>query len=116
MNPVVHFEIPYDDRERMAKFYQQAFGWKAQMLGPEMGDYVTVETGETDENHMHKKAGIINGGLYKKDPSKGAQHTSIVLATGNIQETMEKIKAAGGTVHGEPQMIPGIGNFVETLY
>jgi len=21
MNPVVHFEMPYDDRERMARFY-----------------------------------------------------------------------------------------------
>jgi len=26
MNSVVHFEIPYDDRERMAKFYQDVFG------------------------------------------------------------------------------------------
>jgi hypothetical protein len=24
MNSVVHFEMPYDDRERMAKFYQMA--------------------------------------------------------------------------------------------
>ena len=26
MNSVVHFEMPYDDRERMAKFYRDAFG------------------------------------------------------------------------------------------
>ena len=30
MNPVVHFELPYDDRERIARFYQSAFGWKLQ--------------------------------------------------------------------------------------
>ena len=28
MNSVVHFEMPYDDRERRAKFYRDAFGWQ----------------------------------------------------------------------------------------
>ena len=48
MNPVVHFEMPYDDRERMAKFYQNAFGWQTQMLGEETGNYVLATTTETD--------------------------------------------------------------------
>jgi predicted enzyme related to lactoylglutathione lyase len=26
MNPVVHFEMPYDDHERLVKFYTEAFG------------------------------------------------------------------------------------------
>ncbi len=47
MNPVVHFEMPYDDRERMAKFYQNVFGWQTQMLGEEMGNYVLATTTET---------------------------------------------------------------------
>ena len=25
MNPVVHFEMPFDNRDRMAKFYEKAF-------------------------------------------------------------------------------------------
>ncbi len=33
MYSVVHFEMPYDDRERMAKFYQNVFGWQTQMFG-----------------------------------------------------------------------------------
>ncbi len=32
MNPVVHFEMPYENRERMAKFYGSAFSWQTQML------------------------------------------------------------------------------------
>ena len=28
MNPVVHFEMPYEDRMRMAQFYESAFGWR----------------------------------------------------------------------------------------
>jgi uncharacterized protein len=35
MNSVVHFEMPYDDRERMANFYRDAFGWQTRMLGEE---------------------------------------------------------------------------------
>ena len=48
MNPVVHFEMPTQDKQRMVAFYAKTFGWKAQMLGPEMGDYVLVTTTETD--------------------------------------------------------------------
>jgi uncharacterized protein len=32
--------MPYDDRERVAKFYRDASGWQTRMLGEEMGNYV----------------------------------------------------------------------------
>jgi uncharacterized protein len=35
MNSVVHFEMPYDDRERMPNFYRDVFGWQTRMLGEE---------------------------------------------------------------------------------
>ena len=47
MNPVVHFEMPYDNRARMAGFYEAAFGWQTRMMGPEMGNYVVAHTTET---------------------------------------------------------------------
>ena len=37
-DPVVHFEMPYEDRDRMVRFYEKVFGWKGQKLGPEMGN------------------------------------------------------------------------------
>ncbi len=46
MNPVVHFEMPYNDQVRVAKFYEQAFGWLTQALGEEMGEYVLATTTE----------------------------------------------------------------------
>ena len=49
MDPVVHFEMPYENRERMATFYGSAFGWQTQMLGEDMGQYVIATTTETDE-------------------------------------------------------------------
>ena len=44
MCAVVHFEMPYKDRERAERFYAAAFGWTHQFLGPQMGDYVLVNT------------------------------------------------------------------------
>lgn len=54
MNPVVHFEMSYENRERMASFYANAFGWKTQLLGEEMGNYVIAHTTETDDSQMVK--------------------------------------------------------------
>ena len=64
MNPVVHFEMPYDDRERMAGFYGKAFGWKSQMMGEEMGSYVVAHTTETGADGMVARPGAINGGFF----------------------------------------------------
>ena len=112
MSPVVHFEMPYDDKERLAKFYSQAFGWVMHKLGSEMGDYVTAETAETDANHMLKEPGAINGGFFPKKPDWPAQYPSVVIAVDNIREGMKKVADAGGKVLGEPMEIPGIGQYV----
>lgn len=112
MDPVVHFEMPYEDRQRMADFYTKAFGWKTEMLGAEMGDYVTAQTSETDEKGFPKKPGMINGGFYKKGEDLALQIPSVVVAVENIQDAMERVKQAGGTLIGEPMDIPGIGSFI----
>ena len=65
-NPVIHFEMGYFDNERIKKFYEGAFGWKLHQMGPEMGNYITAQTTETDENRMVKTPGTINGGFYKR--------------------------------------------------
>ena len=48
-NSVVHFEMPYENPERI-EYYTQAFGWRMQKLGKDMGDYVTAATTETAGN------------------------------------------------------------------
>jgi predicted enzyme related to lactoylglutathione lyase len=58
MNPVVHFEMPAEDRKRMADFYTKVFGWKAQQLGEDMGNYVLATTTDSDEKGP-KKPGTI---------------------------------------------------------
>ncbi len=115
MNPVVHFEMPYENRERMADFYAKAFGWKAQMLGSDMGDYVVMTTTEMDEKtKFPKEPGRINGGFFKKTD---VQYPSVVIAVDDIREGMKKVEAAGGKITGgmkpgEPDDIPGVGLYI----
>jgi uncharacterized protein len=112
-DPVVHFEMPVEDRERMAKFYEEAFGWQAQMLGEEFGNYVLVTTAdEVDKDGVPKKPGIINGGFYPKDLNNPAQYPTVVIAVNDIKRAMKKIEQAGGKILGEPMEIPGYGLYV----
>ena len=115
MNPVVHFELPSDDRDRMADFYTTAFGWQMQKYGEEMGNYVVVTTSETDENGRPKMAGTINGGFYPRQKGMPAQYPSMVIAVDDIREAMQKVTVAGGTVQGEPSQIPGVGWYVSFI-
>jgi predicted enzyme related to lactoylglutathione lyase len=110
-NPVVHFEMPYDDEARLTSFYQQVFGWGMQSTGPQMGNYVTAQTAETDENRMVLTPGTINGGFYPRTPDANP-HPSVVIAVTDIDASMRKVSEAGGTVLGEPVEIPGIGRYV----
>jgi len=111
MCPVVHFEMPYEQRERMAKFYQQSFGWQTQMLGEEMGNYVLATTTEMN-GRSPKTPGAINGGFFAKSPDWPAQYPSVVVAVDDIQVAMKQVTKAGGEVLGEPMEIPGVGQYV----
>jgi uncharacterized protein len=110
-NPVVHFEMPYEDEARLARFYQQAFGWGMQSTGPQMGNYVTAQTAETDENRMVTTPGTVNGGFYPRSP-EGPQHPSVVIAVADLDAAMHQVTEAGGKVLDEPVVIPGIGRYV----
>lgn len=112
MDPVVHFEMPAEDRKRMADFYTKVFGWQTQMLGEDMGNYTLVTTTETDQNRTPKKPGIINGGFYPKNKDMPAQYPSVVIAVDDVKESMKNIEEAGGKVLGEPMEIPGYGLYV----
>ena len=113
MYSVVHFELPFRDRDRAVDFYAKAFGWKATKFGPEMGNYATVETGETDpQTQLPLQPGAINGGLFEK--TKENQFPSVVLAVDDIRQAMKEVEEAGGrviggTTPGEPDDIPGVG-------
>ena len=102
MDKVVHFEIPYDNKDRAAKFYSEIFGWKLLDI-PEMG-YTIVHAAETDENNMVIEKGAINGGLFRRDDM--GKHPMVVIGVKSIDETIEKVISAGGRVVTPKQSIP----------
>lgn len=60
MNKIVHFEIPFDDKERAGEFYKNVFDWQIEDM-PSM-NYTIARSAEVDENQMIKEPGAINGG------------------------------------------------------
>ena len=108
--PVVHFEMPYDDADRMAAFYQRAFGWEMQRFGTEMGNYVLAQTTESEQGRP-TTPGAINGGFFPKGPDS-PQQPSVVIAVKDIAAAVKDVQSAGGEVLGEPMQIPGVGLYV----
>ncbi len=88
-DPVVHFEMPAEDRKRMAKFYTNEFGWHTKMPGENMGNYVLATTSaEVDKKGRPIKAGIINGVFYTKTDDMPAQYP---LAVSAVQRWLLKL-------------------------
>jgi len=115
MNPVVHFEMPAEDKNRMRKFYETTFGWQTNQLGPEMGNYITVTTTETAENRMVKKPGTINGGFFQKTNDPISQYPSIVIQVENLEDSIKKVEAGGGKISGNIDTIPSVGKVVSII-
>jgi hypothetical protein len=76
MDSVVHFEIPFEDKQRAMKFYTESFGWQLTDM-PQMS-YVVASTTEVDDKQMPKKPGAINGGLFQRP--KDAPHPAIYIS------------------------------------
>jgi len=106
--------MPFDDRDRMSRFYQTAFGWQTTALGPDMLNYVLAKTAEPS-TPSDSSQGAINGGFYQRKPDWPAQYPSVVIAVSNIDDAMQRISHAGGRVLGEPMEIPGVGRYVSFL-
>ncbi len=106
MNRVVHFEIYATDPLRAKEFYSAVFGWNIEPWGPPEQEYWHINTGD---NGMG-----IDGGLWKRrdaEPVEGAgvNSYSCTIDVENIDETLEKIASAGGSIKINKQKIPHVG-------
>ena len=110
MSPVVHFEMPADDKGRVKKFYEEVFGWKMTQLGSDMGNYLLATTSPVDEKNMHIEKGAINGGFYEKGEYGTVPH--VVISVESLTNHIEMVKKSGGEIQGEPMDILGRGKFV----
>jgi predicted enzyme related to lactoylglutathione lyase len=107
MDKVVHFEIPFDDKQRAMKFYTSAFGWQLTDM-PEMS-YVMAQSVDVDDKHMPKEPGAINGGIMARP--REAPHPTIYVAVSSVDTAIKKVEAAGGTVVTPHTPIPGMGAY-----
>jgi uncharacterized protein len=102
MDKVVHFEIPFDNKERAIRFYSDIFGWEMTDI-PDMS-YVMIHAAETDKENMVTDKGAINGGMFQR--SFNANMPIVVMRVDSIDETIKKVKASGGRLVTPKQSIP----------
>ena len=105
-HPIVHFEIPAEDMERLKQFYSQLLGWKFE-APPGMPTYMMITTAEKGEGMG------IDGGLMKK---MMPQQTVINYAlVESVAEYSEKVKQLGGKVVVPKSAVPKMGYFAVCL-
>ena len=110
MKKVVHFEIPADDLERAKKFYS-IFDWRiTDWPMPDGTVHTGLHTVETDEQtYQPKEPGAINGMMVKRD--QYARTPSVTINVPSVDDYIEKVKAAGGGLVKEKEVIPDMGAY-----
>ncbi len=112
MDKVQHFEIPADDLERAKKFYESTFGWNTMDWPmPDGSNYVGLHTGPVDEKNMWKEPGFINGGMFKRGGQFPITTPTVAVVVQNLDESLGKVTAAGGTIVMAKKEIAGMGYY-----
>ena len=101
---VVHFEIPYDDAERVRAFYSNVFGWEMTEL-PEMSYTLAMSGPSGDEGPT--EPGYINGGMMQREEPFNAPN--LVLDVENIEDALKAVNDAGGSTVSERQQVGEMG-------
>ena len=94
-NPVLHFEIMGKDGAATQKFYREVFDWEVNADNPMNYGVVTAQ----------EEKGI--GGGVGANP-EGATYVTVYMAVPDLQATLDKAEAAGGTTVMGPTDIPGV--------
>jgi predicted enzyme related to lactoylglutathione lyase len=111
MNRVVHFEVHAKDLDQAQKFYSDVFGWKITDLGPQMGNYRMVSTGEDKPGEPWPG---INGGITPRQgpPPAGGEPVNAFVCTVTVEDlaqAMDNVKNAGGSIALDKMQVPGVG-------
>lgn len=97
--PVVHFEIPADNPERLSRFYSDLFGWRVEKWPGPM-DYWLLYTRE-------KGTAAIDGGMYRRELPD--QRPVNYVHVPSAAQFAEKAKLLGGRVILPRTQVPGAG-------
>ena len=91
-------ELMTTDWEGACKFYSELFGWQKtdQMDMGEMGTY-----------QMYGRGAHTLGGMFNKPPEVPAPAWLFYIRVPSVEDTVAKIKAAGGQIMMGPTEVPG---------
>jgi predicted enzyme related to lactoylglutathione lyase len=94
-NPFVHIEIRTRDMAKCKAFYGKVFDWKV----AEQPNYGPIDTGTPPA-----------GGIYPAPPEVPLG-VAVYVGVDSIEETVQKVRDAGGQIVVEKQEVPGMGWF-----
>ncbi len=97
--PVVHFEIPADNPERLSRFYSDLFGWKVEKWPGPM-NYWLLYT-------RNKGAAAIDGGMFRREMPD--QRPVNYVHVPSASEYAQKAERIGGRVILPRTQVPGVG-------
>jgi predicted enzyme related to lactoylglutathione lyase len=97
-HPFVHIELSAQDPLKAGEFYSELFGWKTQHM-PEM-NYVTFDPGDG-----------VGGGFNPVGEQVKAGDVVVYVGTDDIEATLKKAEALGGTTVIPKSEIPNMGWF-----
>ncbi len=95
-SPIVHIEFIGKDAAQLKAFYTEVFGWKIGELMPDMGNYGLID-GESSG---------LAGGVGQSDDGKPRE--SVYAQVPDLQATLDKVVALGGSVVMPPTELPGV--------
>lgn len=98
-NPIVHFEIAAKDAGRVRAFYANVFGWPISADNP-----MNYAVASTKEENLG-----IDGGLYQTQDAADPPGVRIYAQVDNLDATLQKAAAAGGTIVNPGFDMPAVG-------
>ena len=112
MDRVCHFEIPYAEKARVEKFYQEVFGWQITPAPTEMPYAFAITTPVNDKFHPAQPGGI-NGGMYPRGDEGGSPSPVIVIEVESCEQRIADVEAAGGAKVMGPVEISYMGIYAQ---
>jgi predicted enzyme related to lactoylglutathione lyase len=85
----VHMELSTGDVAGAKKFYKKVFDWKLNQLGPDMGNYVLIDTGT--------KGGVGGGIAGKMNPDQPTAWL-VYAEVASVKKSIAKAEKAGAKI------------------
>ena len=95
--PIVHYEIPANDVEKLRKFYEECFGWKFSNANMPGAEYWMFSTGKSS----------LGGGIYKKQDANERPKNYVHVES--VDAAVVTFQQAGGSIVVQKQDVPGVG-------